>query len=98
MAERDIIEIMRELLDNIRIDTRPSSFDEAVIALETRNYGRDGWRSVRGCVRFCYCNSGHRDELLTGSAVLVRGHRRICSKTYAKGRHNPALGFRGRAS
>jgi hypothetical protein len=40
MAERDIIEIMRELLDNIRIDTRPSSFDEAVIALETRNYGR----------------------------------------------------------
>jgi hypothetical protein len=26
-----------------------------------------------------------------------RGHRRICSKTYAKGRHNPALGFRGRA-
>ena len=35
MAERDIIEIMRELLDNIRIDTTPSSFDEALVALET---------------------------------------------------------------
>ena len=34
---------------------------------------------------------------IEGGPAAGWGHRRICSKTYAKGRHNPALGFRGRA-
>ena len=37
------------------------------------------------------------DGQFDDSRLAVRGHRRICSKTYAKGRHDPAIGFCGRA-
>src|ERR1700687_3060244 len=71
-----------------RANASPSNTQGGSPVRESRPPG-----SVRGVL-----SNGHsyRDKgpVQIGVKNPLRGHRRICSKTYAKGRHDPALGFR----